>query len=149
MLTEKEPESAPRPKPPQQSISTRAQDNPGGKRARMQQLLRENWENCDPKYWQFQPDHRYRFTADELLCMKEGEMTAKEAQVFYEVYDLCEKKMKAANLLRLPYNLAEWLIKSRERSVRADEEYEQWVEEEAEIGYIMAQLDEDQPPCQE
>ena len=71
-------------------------------------------------------------------------MTVKEIQVFYEVYDLCEKKMKAANLLRLPYSLAEWLIKSRERSVREDEEYEQWLEEEKEIGYIMAQLDEDE-----
>ena len=76
-------------------------------------------------------------------------MTAKEIQVFYEVYDLCEKKMKAANLLRIPYALAEWLIKGRERGARADEEYEQWVEEEAEIGYIMAQLDDDELPCRE
>ena len=113
----------------------------------MQQLLRENWENCDPKYWQFQPDHRYRFTADELLCMDQGEMTAKEIEVFYEVYDLCEKKMKAANLLGIPYFLAEWLIKGRERSVREDEQYEQWEEEEEEISYIMARLDEDELPC--
>ncbi len=76
-------------------------------------------------------------------------MTAKEIQVFYEVYDLCEKKMKTANLLRMPYFLAEWLIKQSERSVREHEEYEQWVEEEEEIGYIMAQLDEDGLPCQE
>ena len=108
----------------------------------MQKLLRENWENCDPKYWQFKPDHRYRFTADELLCMEEGEMTAKEAQVFYEVYDLCEKKMKAANRLRIPYSLAEWLITQRERRDREEEEYEQWEEEEEEIRYLMAQLDE-------
>ena len=109
----------------------------------MQKLLRENWENCDSKYWQFQPDHRYRFTVGELLCMEEAEMTLKEIEVFYEVYDLCEKKMKAANLLRLPYSLAEWLIKQRERSLREDEKYEQWEAEEEEIGYIMAQLDED------
>jgi len=108
----------------------------------MDKLLRENWENCDPKYWQFQPNHRYRFTADELLCMDEGEMTVKEVQVFYEVYDLCEKKMKSANLLRIPYALAEWLIKQRERRAREDDKYEQWEEEEEEIGYIMAQLDE-------
>ncbi|GEM_PF-4132174 len=76
-------------------------------------------------------------------------MTVKEIQVFYEVYDLCEKKMKAANRLRMPFALAEWLIKQRERSVREDEEYEQWLEEEEEIGYIMAQLDEDELPCQE
>ena len=91
----------------------------------MQQLLRENWEDSDPKYWQFQPDHRYRFTVDELQCM-EAEMTVKEIEAFYEVYDVCEKKMKAANRLQLPYSLAEWLIKQRERSVREDEEYEQW-----------------------
>ena len=114
----------------------------------MQKLLRENWENCDPKYWQFQPDHRYRFTANELLCM-EDEMKAREIQVFYEVYDLCEKKMKAANLLRVPYALAEWLIKQRERRAREDEQYEQWVEEEEEIGYIMAQLDENELSCLE
>jgi len=109
----------------------------------MEKLLRENWENCDPKYWQFKPDHRYRFTVDKLQWMEE-EMTVKEIQVFYEVYDVCEKKMKAANRLHLPYALAEWLIKSRERSVREDEQYEQWVEEEEEISYIMAQLDEDE-----
>ncbi len=57
--------------------------------------------------------------------------------------------MKTANLLRIPYALAEWLIKGRERSVREDEEYEQWVEEEEEIGYIMAQLDEDELPYRE
>ncbi len=78
----------------------------------------------------------------ELQCM-EAEMTVKEVEVFYEVYDFCEKKMKAANLLRMPYALAEWLIKQSERRAREDEEYEQWEEEEAEIRYIMAQLDED------
>ena len=76
-------------------------------------------------------------------------MTVKEIQVFYEVYDLCEKKMKSANRLRLPYALAEWLIKSRERRDREEEEYEQWVEEEEEIRYIMAQLDEDGLSCLE
>ena len=65
-------------------------------------------------------------------------MTVKEIEAFYEVYDVCEKKMKAANRLQLPYSLAEWLIKQRERSVREDEEYEQWLEEEEEISYIMA-----------
>ena len=115
----------------------------------MQQLLSENWENSDPKYWQFQPDHRYRFTADELQFMEEAEMTEKEIQIFYEVYDFCEKKMKAANRLRMRYSLAEWLIKQRERRAREDEEYEQWLEEEEEIGYIMAQLDDDELPCRE
>ena len=115
----------------------------------MQQLLRENWENCDPKYWQFQPDHRYRFTVDKLQWMEGAEMTVKEIQVFYELYDFCGKKMKAANLLRMPYYLAVWLITQRERSVRADEEYEQWEEEEAEIRYILAQLDEDEISCLE
>ncbi len=76
-------------------------------------------------------------------------MTVKEIEVFYEVYDVCEKKMKAANRLRIPYFLAEWLITQRERRARADEEYEQWLEEEEEIEYIMAQLDEDGLPCRE
>ena len=70
-------------------------------------------------------------------------MTAKEIQVFYEIYDFCEKKMKAANLLRLPYSLAEWLITQSERRDREEEQYEEWEAEEEEIGYIMAQLDED------
>ena len=109
-------------------------------------LLEENWQSSDPRFWQVQPDHRYRFTVDELQWI-EDEMTVKEIEVFYEVYDLCEKKMKAANLLRIPYALADWLITQRERRVRADEEYEQWVEEEEEIAYIMAQLDEDELPC--
>ena len=76
-------------------------------------------------------------------------MTVKEIQVFYEVYDRCEKKMKAANRLRLPYSVAEFLLKERERRAREEEEYEEWLEEEEEIGYIMAQLDEDGLPCQE
>ncbi len=103
-----------------------------------------NWENCHPKYWEFEPDHRYRFPVDVFECM-EGEeiVTDKEIQAFYKVYDLTGKKMKSANLLRMPYYLAVWLIKQRERSVRADEEYEQWEAEEEEIGYIMAQLEED------
>ncbi len=149
MSLETQPKTPPKPKPPQQGISDRAERNPEGLRARIQELLRENWENCDPKYWQFQPDHRYRFAAHELGDMEGAEMTVKEIQVFYEVYDLCEKKMKAANRLGIPYSLAEWLIKGRERSVREDEEYEQWLEEEEEIGYIMAQLDEDELPCRE
>ena len=105
----------------------------------MQKLLRENWENCDPKYRQFQPNHRYRFTVDELECMFGAEMTIQEIQIFYELYDLCKKKMKVANLLRIPYALAEWLIKRRERRLREDEKYEQWVAEEWEIRLIMAQ----------
>ena len=72
---------------------------------------------------------------------RDDEMTVKEIEVFYEVYDLCEKKMKAANRLRLPYSVAEFLLKERERRDRKDEEYEQWLEEEEEISYIMAQLD--------
>ena len=112
----------------------------------MQQLLRENWENCAPKYWHFQPDHRYRFTVDELQFMEEAEMSMKEIEVFYEVYDCCGKKMKAANRLQMPYFLAEWLIKQRERRAREDDQYEQWEEEEEEIGYIMARLDEDELP---
>ncbi len=141
MPEKKEPQCAPKPKEAPQSISTRAQDNPGGKRARFLKLLEENWQTSDPKYWQFQPDHRYRFTVDKLQWL-EDELTMKEIQVFYEVYDLCGKKMKAANRLRMPYSLAEWLIKQRERSVREDDKYEQWEEEEEEIGYIMAQLEE-------
>ncbi len=148
MSPKTQPESPPKPKPQPQRISNQAESNPEGLRARMQQLLRENWENCDPKYWLFQPDHRYRFTVGELLCM-EAEMTAKEAQVFYELYDFCEKKMKVVNLLQMPYSLAVWLITQRARSVRADEEYEQWEAEEEEIREIMAQLEEDELPCQE
>ena len=146
MLTEKEPKSPPKPKPPQRKVSNQAESNPEGLRARMQQLLSENWENCDPKYWQFQPDHRYRFPVHELEDMEGAEMTMQELEAFYQVYDLCGKKMKAANRLRMPYALAEWLIKQRERRVREDEEYEEWLEEEEEIGYIMAQLDEDGLP---
>jgi len=40
----------------------------------------------------------------------------------------------------MPCALAEWLIKQSERRVREDDKYEQWEEEEEEIGYIMAQL---------
>lgn len=111
----------------------------------MQELLRENWENCDPKYWQYQPDHRYRFAVHELQDMEGAEMTMKEIQVFYEVYDLCGKKMKVANRLRMPYALAEWLIKS----CKQDEKYQEWLEEEEEIDDIMDRLDEDELPCLE
>jgi len=143
MSLETQPKTPPKPKPPQQSISSRAQDNPGGKRARFLKLLEENWQSSDPKYWHFQPDHRYRFAAHELEDMEGAEMTMQELEAFYEVYDLCGKKMKAANRLGIPYFLAEWLIKQRDRSVREDEEYERWEEEEEGIGWIMAQLDED------
>ncbi|MCZ6625243.1 MAG: hypothetical protein O7B35_13620 [Deltaproteobacteria bacterium] len=141
-------QNAPKPKEPPQGISTRAQDNPGGRRARFLMLLEENWQSSDPRFWQVQPDHRYRFTVDELQWI-EDEMTVKEIEVFYELYDFCEKKMQAANRLRLPYALSEWLIKQRERRDREEEEYEQWVEEEEEIGYIMAQLDEEELSCRE
>ena len=147
MANEERP-NAPKPKEPPQGISTRAQDNPRGKRGRFLELLGKNWQFSDPKYWQFQPDHRYRFTVGELQCM-EAEMTVKEIEVFYELYDFCEKKMKVVNLLQMPYAVAEWLIKQRERRDREEEEYEQWEAEETEIGYIMAQLDEDGLPCQE
>lgn len=143
MSLETQPKTPPKPKPPQQGISKQAESNPEGLRARMQELLRENWENCDPKYWQFEPDHRYRFPVHELEDMEGAEMTIQELEAFYEVYDLCGKKMKTANRLRIPYALAEWLIKQPERRAREDDKYEQWEAEEEEIGYIMAQLDED------
>jgi len=75
----------------------------------------------------------------------EGEdiVTDKEVQAFYKVYDLTGKKMKAANLLRFPYYLAEWLLKQRERRLREDEEFEKWREQEEEISYIMGELEED------
>ena len=95
MSLETQPKSPPKPKPPQQGISDRAERNPEGLRARMQELLRENWENCDPKYWQFEPDHRYRFPVHELEDMEGAEMTMQELEAFYEVYDLCGKNMKS------------------------------------------------------
>ena len=88
-------------------------------------MLSENWKNCHPKVWEFQPDHRYRFSVDDFRCM-EGEdiVTDKEIQAFYEVYDLTGKKLKAANLLRISYALAEWFLKQRERTAREHDEYE-------------------------
>jgi len=43
----------------------------------------------------------------------------------------------------MPYALAEWLIKQRERRLREHEEYEKWREQEEEISYIMGELEED------
>ena len=76
----------------------------------------------------------------------EGEaiVTEKEIQAFYKVYDLTGKKMKSANLLRMPYALAEWLIKQSERRLREYEEYEKWLEQEEEIRHVMFELDEDE-----
>ena len=110
----------------------------------MEKLLSENWRQCHPKYWEFEPDHRFRFPVDAFECM-EGEniVTEKEIEVFYKVYDLTGKKMKAANLLRMPYSVGEWLIRQRERRLREDEEYEKWREQEEEISYIMGELEED------
>ena len=133
------PKCAPKPRPPEKGLSNQAESNPEGLRARMQKLLRENWENCDPKYRQFEPNHRYRFSVDGLRWMEASEITIQEIQIFYELYDLCEKKMKVANLLRIPYALAEWLIKQRERRLREDEEHERLLAEEWEIRCILAQ----------
>ncbi len=138
------PTEAPPPRPAPKHLSDRAKQNPKGLRVRMEKLLSENWENCHPKYWEFQPDHRFRFRADAFECMEgENVVTDKEIQVFYQVYDLTGKKMKAANLLRMPYALAEWLIKQRELRLREDEEFEERLEQDQQIRYIMGELEDD------
>jgi len=140
MSTQKKPECAPRPKPPHQSISTRAQDSPGGKRARFLKLLEENWQSSDPRFWIFQPDHRFRFGASELREM-EDLVTPKELEVFLATYDHFGLKMRAADLLGFPYAFGEWLIVQRERELRWEEKFEAEEEKEEEFYDLLHELD--------
>ena len=110
----------------------------------MQTLLLQNWGRCDPAYWSYQPDHRYRFPSAELEAMAEHLMIPEEREAFYRVYDHLGLKMKVANLLRIPYALACWLIRDRERQVREEEEWERRSEAKEELVDLMADLlDED------
>ena len=115
--------------------------DPNGPWARIKKLLSVNWENCDPKYWEFQPDHRYRFSIKELRHMKcEKIVTTKEIRLFYNAYDLTGKKMVSANLLSMPYALSDWLIKRRERTIREDEKLEELIKQEKNLRYITPRL---------
>ena len=133
-------ESPPKPKEPPQGISTRAQDNPGGKRARFQELLEENWQSSDPRFWKFKPDHRFRFSASELYEMEEL-VTPKELEVFLATYDHFGLKMRAADLLGFPYSLGDWLIVQRERQLRWEEKFEAEEEKEEEFYDLLHELD--------
>ena len=115
--------------------------DPNGPWARIKKLLSVNWENCDPKYWELQPDHRYRFSINELRYIKhEKIVTDREIRLFYNAYDLTGKKMEAANLLRMPYALADWLIKRREREIREEKKLEELIKQEKDLKYITLRL---------
>jgi len=136
MSGKKEP-NAPKPKPPPKGI---AQANPGGKKARFQELLEENWQSSDPRFWRFKPDHRFRFSASELYEMEEL-VTPKELEVFLATYDHFGLKMRAADLLGFPYSLGDWLIVQRERQLRWEEKFEAEEEKEAEFHDLLNELD--------
>lgn len=115
--------------------------DPNGPWARIKKLLSVNWKNCDPKYWELQPDHRYRFSINELRYIKhEKIVTDREIRLFYNAYDLTGKKMEAANLLRMPYALADWLIKRREREIREEKKLEELIKQEKDLKYITLRL---------
>ena len=115
--------------------------DPNGPWARIKKLLSVNWENCDPKYWELQPDHRYRFSINELRYIKhEKIVTDREIRLFYNAYDLTGKKMEAANLLRMPYALADWLIKRREREIREEKKLEELIKQEKDLKHITLRL---------
>ena len=115
--------------------------DPNGPWPRIKKLLSVNWENCDPKYWELQPDHRYRFSINELRYIKhEKIVTDREIRLFYNAYDLTGKKMEAANLLRMPYALADWLIKRREREIREEKKLEELIKQEKDLKHITLRL---------
>jgi len=140
MSDKKEPKCAPKPKEAPQGISTRAQDNPSGKRARFLKLLAENWQYSDPRFWNFKPDHRFRFGAPELQEMEEL-VTPKEREVFLATYDHFGLKMKAADLLGFPYSFGDWLIVQRERQLRWQDKFEAEEEKEEEFYDLLHELD--------
>ncbi len=139
-MSNEEKTNAPKPKNPPKGISTRAQANPGGKRARFLTLLEKNWQSSDPRFWIFQPDHRFRFGAPELQEMEEL-VTPKELEVFLATYDHFGLKMRAADLLGFPYSLGNWLIVQRERQLRWEEEFEAEEEKEEEFYDLLHELD--------
>jgi len=140
MSLETQPKTPPQPKEPPQGISTRAKDNPSGKRARFLKLLEKNWQSSDPKFWRFRPDHRFRFPASELWEMEEL-VTPKELEVFLAIYDHIGRKMRTAELLGFPYYFGEWWIVKRERQLRWEEKFEAEEEKEEEFHDLLIELD--------
>ena len=71
------PASPPEPRPPARPIAAR----PGGLGARWLELLRENWQSCHPRFWEFRPTIRYRFSADDLRLMSDLLVSEEERRV--------------------------------------------------------------------
>ncbi len=103
-----QPESAPLPKPAPEGVGPNATEY--GLRHRFQSQLAENWRNSDPRFWPWLPNFRYRFRAAELRAMADL-MTEEEVDDLLGAYQISRSKMKAANSLKLPYALADRLIK--------------------------------------
>ncbi len=103
-----QPESAPLPKPAPEGVGPNAKAN--GLRNRFQGQLSENWRNSDPRFWMWMPNHRYRFRAHELRAM-ENLVSEEETDQLLGAYQMSRSKMRAANSLRLPYALADRLIR--------------------------------------
>lgn len=82
----------------------------GGLRFRMLNYLANNWAQTDQRFKSWSPSDRYRFRAAKLEEMAEI-LRADEAFLIMVVVKQQCSLMKAADDLRLPYGLVEWLGK--------------------------------------
>ncbi len=81
-----------------------------GLRERMLGYLQANWDQADPRFRRWCPNQRYRFRSADLAEMAEL-VTPAEAFLLAVVIGQRASRMKAADDLRLPYALVDWLCK--------------------------------------
>ena len=136
MKEERLPSTAPGPEPSPRPFGS----DPRSLRDRWQKLLAENWCECDPKYWEWQPNHRYRFATTDLEMMADLCVTPEERQGVYRLHDdLDMGTLQIARTLRMPYAIAEFLLHERKQLQRMEERQEREWERQEEIEEILVE----------
>lgn len=89
---------------------------------RMYRQLKINWENCKPKFWQWTPNHVYRFRAAQLDGMEK--LLTDEERIDIPVrYDRKQSLFSVANAVGVPYFLVKRVV-ARESRLREGREAE-------------------------
>lgn len=84
-------------------VLTHTPNGTSSKEAKLHRAFAKNWENCQEKYWAWQPNDRYRFTASQMNEM--GKIAQEDFAKALWGYEQGGSKTKAANEARMPYCL--------------------------------------------
>lgn len=79
--------------------------------------FRENWENCDPKYWIVQPLYNYKFQRADFEKLR-ALLTTREVESFERAYAKIGYIARSATVAGIPYALGAALLNKKKRKDR-------------------------------